>query len=267
MPRTALLLMTALLLPTALATAQELPDSPIVTKRVIEKRNFYPENLFENTSADRPRFKIRFPDPFIATKPKTTNYRNIVIQSGVFLGIQTSIRLTEEKTIRELKGPFLKDWFESVRSIRGWNDGNTSLTNWVGHPLMGSTAAFIFAQNHEPSKRAKPGWNKAYWNSKKKQLIFSFIYSENFEFGPVSESSIGNVGLRRKGEQSYMDHVVTPLAGTLLSIGEDLIDYKLIRPVMKTHKAWGAILAFFLNPTRSAANMLAFKWPWHRSYN
>ena len=69
-------------------------------------------------------------------------------------------------------------------------------TNYVWHPLMGSAASFVFANNHGASQETPIGNTSRYWKAKGAQGIYSFVYSLNFELGPLSEASIGNVGLK-----------------------------------------------------------------------
>ena len=210
--------------------------------------------------AANPSFSQNLPED---SEKEKVGYKKVLIQFGIFLGLEHSVRLTQERTRQELNGPFFRDWFRSAGSINGWDDGGRIGTNWILHPMQGSTSAFIFAQNDPISQKAQFGWNKNYFNAKKRQFIFAVIYSENFELGPISESSIGNVGINGEGH-GYIDHVLTPSIGILLSIGEDAADKYWIRPVMVNHKIVGRAMALVLNPGRSAANVLAGHWPWYR---
>jgi hypothetical protein len=201
-----------------------------------------------------------------------TAYGKIALQSLMFLGVEHGYRLwSEEKTREQLTGPFFKDWFESVDGLHGWDDGGSIFSNYICHPWQGSVSAFIFAQNHPQSRHAKFGANKEYLHGKIKQFIFSAIYSTQFEIGPISECSLGNLGQKfgpepwqQRGRQAYVDLVMTPILGTAWSIGEDWIDQKYVRPMLENHRNLGKIFCFFLNPTRSAANALAFRPPWYR---
>jgi hypothetical protein len=196
----------------------------------------------------------------------------IVVQSLMFLGVEHGFRLMEEKKTRQqLSGRFFHDWFASVENLHGWNDGGSFFSNWVCHPVQGSVSAFIYAQNNPQSRRAKFGANKDYIHGKTKQFIFSYLYSLQFEIGPISECSIGNLGQsfgpeswQQRGQQAYIDQVVTPVIGTAWSIGEDLVDQKFLRPFMEDHRFLGKLLCGLLNPTRMVANAFAFHSPWYR---
>lgn len=88
-------------------------------------------------------------------------------QSGIFLGVQHAGRMAQGKTRRELAGPFWSDYFESVSSIHTWNDGDSILTNYAGHPVMGAVAGYIQVFNDPRGRRltfdlsSKQYWEKS----------------------------------------------------------------------------------------------------------
>ena len=130
----------------------------------------------------------------------------------MFSLFQHSVRIAfEEHTWERTKmGPFWDDYVTSASNLCCWGDNDKWTTNWLFHPLMGSTAAFIFADNHRDSRLAPPGWTSQYWTAKGKQGLYAAAYSTYFEIGPIlSESAIGNVGLGGTG-QTWHDIVVTP---------------------------------------------------------
>lgn len=106
--------------------------------------------------------------------------------------------------------------------------------------------------------------------SRLKATAWSAVHSLQFELGPISEASIGNVGLK-PGEKSnhpmgYVDLVVTPVLGTAWLVGEDLLDRYVIRRIEnKTQNRFVHILArCFLNPSRTLANLLRNQEVWYR---
>ena len=56
------------------------------------------------------------------------------------------------------------------------------------------------------------GRSKGYWASMGKSAAWITGYSLQFEFGPISEASIGNVGMT-PDRRGWVDHVVTPVVG------------------------------------------------------
>ena len=54
-------------------------------------------------------------------------------------------------------------------------------------------------------------------------MVFSAAYSLQFEIGPLSEASIGNVGMRPE-TTGWVDHVITPMGAFGLIVVEDALD-------------------------------------------
>jgi hypothetical protein len=202
------------------------------------------------------------PDP-----PETdrADWKGVLSQSGLLLGIQHSLRMAQHKTRVHLDGPFWRDYVHSLRGLQGWDDGNPVTTNYLGHPLMGAVTGFVWIQN-DPGGRGV-GWNPGsgqYWRSRLKGMAWAAVYSTSFELAPWGEAGIGNVGYDR-GTLAFVDLVVTPLGGFGLMVLEDYVDGTLIRKIerggvtMRTR-----VVRVLLNPSRSLANMLRFKRPSHR---
>ena len=193
------------------------------------------------------------------------HWSTAVKQSLLFLGVQHGYAFTQPKTRRDLKGPFLKDYVRSVKSLHGWEDGGRLFTNYVAHPMQGSLFGFIQIQNDPRGRGLSFDNSSAYWRSRLKALAWSAAWSTQFEIGPVSQASIGNVGLH--GKQTYVDLVVTPVGGFGWLLLEDFVDKHVIRMIERRSSGNYYIRIAsrtFLNPSRSAANLLRFKTPWHR---
>lgn len=123
-----------------------------------------------------------------------------------------SRRITvQDKTRRALGRPFFSDYWRSVKMSRGWNDGDNWTINYVGHPIHGAAAGFIWLDHEDDSHDPARGFSRAYWASRGRATAWAAAYSLQFEFGLLSESAIGNVGLRH-GAAGWVDHVVPPLA-------------------------------------------------------
>jgi hypothetical protein len=192
-------------------------------------------------------------------------WKPALVQSAVFLGLQHSFRFATEPDTREsLRGPFVRDYLRSVGNISGWRDRDPAFVNYVGHPIQGAVSGYIAVQNDPQYRKAEFGMTKQYWASRFRAMAFSAAYSLQFEIGPVSEASLGNVQMER--ERGVVDWVVTPTLGTAWMIAEDAVDKYLVRRIEgSTDNAVLRILARgWLNPTRSFSNMLRLKVPWHR---
>ncbi len=195
------------------------------------------------------------------------DWSGLINQSALFLSIEQGFRLGTQPGTREaLKGPFFDDWFTSVKSTKGWGDADDFLANYIGHPMQGSVTGHIFVQNDPGGRYQTFNWSSAYWNSRLKATLWSAIYSTQFELGPISEASIGNVGYPGSSLSGAVDLVMTPLGGLGWQVGEDALDKYLVMRI-ETWTSNPVILMLargFLNPTRSFANVMRLKVPWHR---
>jgi len=181
-----------------------------------------------------------------------------------FTVVQHLFRLQEEKTRRELGGPFLSDWFKSVSNLGGdWNDHGKKFANYMAHPMGGATYAHIYRQNDRSRRELEVG-EPGYGGMVLRAMAFSAVISLQFELGPLSEASIGNVGMRDPRKMAWGDLVITPVIGTAWMVGEDLIDEKILKRMDGQQIVWRNTVRFFLNPSRTAANMSRLKWPWYR---
>ena len=86
-----------------------------------------------------------------------------------------------------------------------------------------------------------------------------------FEFGPFSEASIGNVGLR-PNTTGWVDHVVTPVGALGFMVAEDALDRHVIRWLERRadNRVWRASVRMLLNPSRTLSNTAQGRAPWHR---
>jgi hypothetical protein len=88
-----------------------------------------------------------------------------------------------------------------------------------------------------------------------------------FEFGPLSEASIGNVGLR-PGTTGWVDHIVTPAGALEFTVAEDAVD----RYVITLVESWTANrlareranVRTIFNPSRALSNIAQGRAFWHR---
>ena len=186
-------------------------------------------------------------------------------QSLLFLGVEHGFRMTQLYTRKRLAGPFFQDWFDSVSGVDGWSDNDAFSANFIGHPMQGAAAGYIQIQNDPQGIKQEFGRSPEYWKSRMKATAWSAAYSVQFELGPISEASIGNVG-QKKGTGGAVDLVVTPVAGLGWMVTEDALDKYVIRRLEQKsqNRSLRALARSALNPSRSFANLLRRKAPWHR---
>lgn len=192
------------------------------------------------------------------------HWRTAIGQSLMFLAIQHGYAFTQPKTREAIKGKFWKDYVQSVKSLRGWDDGGRFFTNYIAHPMQGSFTGFIYVQNDPKGIKQQFGAGGDYWRSRLKAMAWTAAWSTQFEIGPISQASIGNVGL--KGKQTWGDIVVTPTVGTALLVSEDAIDRFVMKRIERATDNFYTVIfsRMLLNPTRTIANLFRFKTPWYR---
>lgn len=216
----------------------------------------FPKRLDNSAKPDEP-------DDDPASPPlEKFHWKSAIYQSLIAQGFQHGYALViQDKTRRALKGPFFREYWASIKGIRGWDDGNRFFTNYIAHPMQGGMTGFIYLQNHERLKKQTFNESAQYWKDRARAMLWSAAWSTNWEIGPISQASIGNVGYYGKG--SYVDFVITPTVGTAWMIAEEALDRYLIRHAEKNLAA-RIVIRTALNPMRSVANLLRFKKPWYR---
>lgn len=196
----------------------------------------------------------------------STDWRSVRESSFLFLSVQHASRIAfQQKTREYLGGPFLSNYGESVKGLHGWGDGDGIFTNYVMHPMQGASTGFFYVQANPDAEAQQFGRSGAYWKSRLRAMGISAFYSTQFELGPISEASIGNVGMK-KGTMGFVDLIITPVGGFGWIVAEDAVDRFLIE---KLERKWPrpGLIRFFrvaLNPTRSVANVMRFRLPWYR---
>jgi len=185
-------------------------------------------------------------------------------QAMGFTIVQHLARLREGRTRGELHGPFFDDWFTSVSHTGlDWDDGGKIFTNYIAHPSGGAVYAHIYRQNDGQRSQLTVG-QRGYGGMVVRALAFSAAVSTQFELGPLSEASIGNVGLKDPRKMAWVDLVITPTVGTAWMVAEDLIDQRLLARMDRKNEVLRNILRSVLNPSRTGANLSRRKFPWYR---
>ena len=144
-------------------------------------------------------------------------------------------------------------------------DGDEFYVNYVGHPMEGAVSGFLWAQNDRAYRRAEFGKSAAYWNGRLRAAGFAWVFSTQFEIGPLSEASLGGIQAQWP-QQGFVDHIITPSIGMCWMIAEDVVDEYVVKRVEAA--TMNPYIRFLvrsgLNPTRSFANVLGGRVPWNR---
>jgi len=205
--------------------------------------------------------------PATVSEPQrqNVNWTGIIAQELRFLAIEHGFRLATEPGTRDGGFGLGRSYRNSLFNLHGWADGDPFYVNYVGHPMNGAVAGYIWQQNDPRFRTTEFGKDPTYWKAKLRGVAFAWAQSEQFEIGPFSEASIGMVQSQFP-QQGFVDHVITPVMGFAWTLAEDSLDKYLIKRVEdRTMNRWIRMaMRIGLNPSRSFANALAWRVPWYR---
>ena len=238
------------------------------------------------------------------TKKSGIHWGSLIGEEFLYIGAKTAYRITsEQKTRTELGGPFFSDWGYILQHINidRWGDGGKWFANNVGHPLDGSIYAFIYRRNDDNTRNLRFDLhNREYRKGILKAFLVAAVTSIESEIGPLSEATVGHVGLKAEwflrrddgtligpipqdtiglGELTkrpfwirgnngtgLTDFIMTPFGGAAVMVAEDALDKYVIESLEQhVHNRYlVATMRCVLNPTRSAGNFFSLTTPWHR---
>jgi len=221
-----------------------------------------------------PKMRLDFDPDFDASAPapqfdapvnRGIEWGGLLVDSTKFLFFQHAFRLaTEVDTRRGLRGPFLRNYANSLANVHGWTMEIPVFVNYIDHPMEGGVAGFVEIAHDPRYRRAEFSRSPQYGRAGARDgILRSFQHA--IEIGPVSEASIGGIQ-RVRAKTGVVDWVITPTVGVGWMIGEDALDKYVIErfEVRTRNHAKRLLLRSLLNPTRSFANMIEGKVPWHR---
>jgi hypothetical protein len=168
---------------------------------------------------------------------------------------------TQEFTRQQLEGKFWPDYFDSVHVPDQWGDKDHWQVNYIGHAISGGAFARIWIEQRE----RKATTASQYMKGMGRALIYTTIFSIQYEVGPMSEASIGNVGLN-PDDLGWSDYVWTSIGGILWTMAEDAAD-KYVLTYIDKHVPFvmaKAAARMILNPSRMLANIGMNRTPWSR---
>jgi len=207
----------------------------------------------------------RNPPSFEGERPGV-DFAGVIANSMNLLVLEHAGRIAfQSKTREELGGPFWLDYHRSVKMPDQWGDTDAWWVNYIGHPIHGAAAGYIWI-DHDPHAPADITFTRSYWSSRAKATAWAAGFSLQFEIGPISEASIGNVGMRSE-TVGWVDHVVTPLGAFGLIVAEDALDRYLVKWMEERtdNRVARTTFRILFNPARALSNTVSGRMPWHRA--
>ena len=172
-------------------------------------------------------------------------WRSLILQELFLVGVQHGFRLaTEAKTRRELGGPFFADWAKIISNTQWnrWSDGDKKFTSDVAHPVNGAVVAWIYRNNDTRARHLEQDFhNPVYRKTLLKSFAVATVAAVLWKIGPLSEATIGHVGLYptvnkwglpiRDGNRTGLnDYVLNEAVGIPIMVGEDWLDKHVAHP-------------------------------------
>jgi hypothetical protein len=214
------------------------------------------------------------------------HWGSLIREWGLNLAMEHTERILQEsKTRNRLSGPFFRDWMSTVSVYRfdRWDDNDKFITSNLGHPFQGAIVAAIFWQNNDHVRFADQDFHSATY---RKALLQAFAFvtvdAVQWKLGPLSEASIGNVGLPAHWweEERYCkqlnircdprtglnDLLLNEVGGTAMMIGFHWLDKHLQKRIERQVHSRALIdtTRILTNPPQSVANLFRFRAPWFR---
>jgi hypothetical protein len=240
------------------------------------------EPASDNAPADPPAPTLPAAHP--PEHKNAVHWKSLVREWWTWIVIEQSERIIKEpKTRAQLSGPFFHDWFSTVSAYHfdNWDDGGKYITSYLAHPTQGAIAEAIFWQNNDHVRFSDQDFRSAaYRNALLQAFAFASIDAVLWKMGPLSESSIGNVGLptqfwdkdcktlhiRCVDRTGVSDMVMNEVGGTALTIGFQWLDKHVQKRIENRYQSRALIdtTRMLSNPPQTIANLVRFKAPWYR---
>jgi hypothetical protein len=219
------------------------------------------------------------------------HWNTLMWQSLAFNAVEDTYRLITDDYMRYLiaDGPYWHNYSESMKqwNMRRWNDGDSFLVDYIGHPMEGAVAGYIEIQNSPRQKYLRISGSREYWRSKFYAMMWATVFSTQQKIGPMGEAALGNAGgytyalhcpypcknyqpgvTKYTNNTGWTDFITTPTIGTLWTVLEDFLDRRVSDPLEERYPGRLAPRIFrgAVNPTRTMANALRGKNPWYRDW-
>lgn len=221
-----------------------------------------------------------------SARPGGIHWSSLLRQWWLDISIEQVERIgMEPKTRAQLNGKFFQEWFSDVAQYRYglWNDGDKFFTSYLGHPLQGAVVESIFWQNDDRVRFSEQNFHSAaYRKALLQAFAFATLDAVQWKLGPVSEATIGHVGLPAYWwaepyycNQAHMychprtglnDLVMNEVGGTVLTIAFQWADKQVELPIERRFHNRAVIdtTRILSNPPQALANLLRFRRPWFR---
>lgn len=232
--------------------ADELPEAPV--NRTADRSTNSAERASKNVSHNS------------SETPQEVQWKSLLRGELLFLATMHSYRIATEGATREaLQNRVWSGYFKALAALHGWSDGDGYYETYLGHPIQGAVAGYMWIHNDPKYRVVEFGKSRDYWMSRMRAYAWSYVEIEQFKVGLLSEATVGQIS-RYCCAYGFNDHVITSNGGLVWIVGEDAIDRYIVRKIEDhTHSVPLRILARVgLNPPQGMANLMNLQYPWYR---
>lgn len=184
----------------------------------------------------------------------------------LFLATMHSFRIATEPSTREALGnSFFGGYFAGLEAMHGWSDGDGYYETYLGHPIQGAVSGYMWIHHDLHYRVVQFGKSRDYWMSRLRAYGWSWVESEQFKIGLVSEATIGQIPRYCCG-YGFNDHIMTNNGGMVWIVGGDILDRYIVRRIEDhtTSVPLRLIARVALAPPLGMANLMDINYPWHR---
>ena len=202
----------------------------------------------------------------LSDNQQQVQWKSLLRGELLFLATMHAYRIGTEAATREaLQNGVWGGYFKALAALHGWSDGDGYYETYLGHPIQGAVAGYMWIHNDPKYRVVEFGQNRDYWMSRLRAYAWTYVEIEQFKVGLLSEATLGQVS-RYCCAYGFNDHVITSNGGLAWMVGEDAIDRYVVRKIEDhTHNVPVRILARVgLNPVQGMANLMNLQYPWHR---
>jgi len=246
------LVLLSLVLTVVSSRAADIPDAPSANGDA-ETSGGLPVQLFRPAASTPKRAAV-------------LDWQSAANQTFALLAMEQGFRMVQQKTRDHLGGRFFADWFACVRNLHSWSDGDSVFTNYIGHPIHSSWAAYIEINNDSRGRNLEFENTGEYWRSRLRALAWAELYEIQWHIGPISEASIGHVGRPGTHTLGYVNLVTSAPGGFGWVVLENWLDKRIVKKrEAGTHSLnKRRIYRMLFNPSKAVTNLLRIKKPWFR---
>jgi hypothetical protein len=94
----------------------------------------------------------------------------------LFLATMHGYRIATEGATREaVQNRVWSGYFKALGALHGWSDGDGYYETYLGHPIQGAVAGYMWIHNDPKYRVAEFGKSRDYWMSRLRAYAWSYV--------------------------------------------------------------------------------------------